>query len=290
MTDIISEIQQVQDPGYSAFAQNMAIMNQIVAEMKEIPILPSEVPKDVAQLTKVEFPEAGGVLTWMDGHEQPYKGFPFYEFVDRIDFIKKITRSFLSGLYHSFKDSWKIKLITVIPAFWVSKIFVRAFVYTFYRMIERFRIKSIRYSDAVRELYRAFSYEDDNEKVNERTFRLQIRDLICMLLEFDNAYRYRFQDVLGDFNLNFKNSTDEIIKLLDIMMVRERHEDVRNTWVLIRLFVKYYIRYDRQLSRILQKVMSRIDLSKVAFDASDIHFCSKRQDYNFKHYEHRILS
>src|SRR3990167_5690221 len=93
-----------QGTAQDAFLQNMALMNQVVRQMKEIPELPSEKPKDVHALTKVEFPESGGVLTYMQGYDHPYRGFPFHEFVDKIDVIKKITRAVLSGLFHGLKD------------------------------------------------------------------------------------------------------------------------------------------------------------------------------------------
>lgn len=284
--------EKVQDVAQSALVQNMAIINQIVAEMKEIPILPSEQPKDVSALLKVEFLEKGGVLTWMEGHNYPYKGFPFYEFVDKIDYMKKISRGFLSSLFHSLKIINKFWFITIIPALWISKHLVKAFVYVFYRMIERFRIKSIRYCDSVRELYRAFSYEDDNESKIDREYRLQIRDLICSVLEFDNAYRFRFQDIIEDLNKKAleKNSINEILRLLEIMIQREKQQDIKDTWTLVKLAVNY-LKYDKTLLKFLTKTLLRLEVGKVVMDENDKHWCEKRQDYNFKHYEcNRILS
>ena len=276
------------------FTNNMNLMYGIVAEMREIPQLPSEAPKDVSALTKVEFLEEGGVLTWMEGHEYPYKGFPFYEFVDRIDYMKKLTRSFLSGLYHSFKPIRKVWILTLIPSIWVSKILLRAIIYTFYRMIERFRIKSHRYCKSVRELYRAFTYEDPSEKSQDTQLRLQLRDLMCMILEFDNAYRYRFQDIMEDLDILVikEKPLNEIIRLFDIMSSREKTQEIKDTWTLIKSFVYYYVKYDKSLLKILANTLYRINTEKAILDEGDRHYCEKRTDYNFKHYDvsKRILS
>ena len=53
------ESREVQDGFFRAFA----IMNAIMREMKEIPELPSEKPKDIHHIQRVEFPQQGGVLS-----------------------------------------------------------------------------------------------------------------------------------------------------------------------------------------------------------------------------------
>lgn len=267
---------------FEAYQYNLGMMNQIVREMREIPELPSEAPKDVNPLLRVEFPEAGGVLTYMGGHDHPYKGFPFFEFVDKIDLIKKISRAFLSGIYHALKGrAWLA--ITFIPAMWFARSILRVGVYVFYRMVERFRIKSIRYCDAIRELYRAFSEGfDPDEKTHE--FRIQVRDLVCMFLEFDNAYRYRIQDVLPELDKEAlrKHPRRELIRLCDLMASRETTQEIRDTWKLLKICAEYYLLFDRKTLRLVVDTLSRIDLEKITLSVEDKQFCRPRTDYNFK--------
>ena len=101
---------------------NMILMSHIIGQMKEIAVLPSEIPpaNDRNALIKVEFPEEGGVLTYMDGYDLPYRGFPYFEIVEKIDVIKKIAKASLSGLYHSLKRR-RFMLIVLLPAFFVFR-------------------------------------------------------------------------------------------------------------------------------------------------------------------------
>ena len=268
-----------------AFQENMRLMNVVVREMKEIAELPSEKPKDISPLQKVEFGEKEGVYTYMEGYEYPYKGFPFYEFVDRIDLMKKITRTTLSGIYHELKNRNKLWLLTLIPSLWIIKVLVRAGIYVFFRIVERFRLKSNRYCQAVRELHRVFSKEYPQEKIADRDFRFRIRDALCMVLEFDNAYRYRFQDLMEDLDQKRvkTHTVAELLRLLDVMSTRERTQEIKDTWRLFKYVVSIYLRYDREVRNIIGTVLSEIDVEKVKLDEGDKCFCGKRQDYTFKY-------
>lgn len=267
----------------NAVKENMRIMNMIVREMKEIPELPSEAPKDISPLEKVEFPVEGGILTYMQGHPYPYRGFPYFEFVDKIDLIKKITRAMFSGLYHELKRKNKLSFLSLIPALWIFRSFVRTGIYVFYRIIERFRMKSSRYSQAIRELHRAFSLEAPNEIEDQRELRIRIRDLVCMILENDNAYRFRFQDIAEHLDKDKikTNPIHELDSLLKLMSEREITQDIKDTWKLLRLFISLYLRFDKRLRNIIINGLSEINIEKVKLTPEDKHFCEGRKDYVF---------
>lgn len=263
-----------------AMLENMRVMNVIVSQMKEIPILPSEIPQqnDTNPLNRVEFPDAGGILTFMDGHEEPYKGFPYFEFVDKIDVMKKLTRAHLSGLYHALKTRNKLQLATLLVVPWFFKDFLRVQLYTLWKLIDRFRIKKERYCDAIREMHRVFSLGGESEEL-----KLQIKDVFCMFLEFDNAYRYRFQDVIVELNKEKLRTAPrkELIRLFDVLASRENSQEIKDTWKLARLALKFYLPLDRELTRILQEVFLEADLEKLRLTKEDVHYCHKRKDYTF---------
>lgn len=267
---------------YEAFVQNNQLMQHVVREMKEIPTLPSEVPTDVNPLLKVEFPEEGGVLTYMGNYEYPYKGFPFFEFVDKIDIIKKILRGTMSSFFHSLKERNKLELVFLLTVPWLFGVFIKAQVYTFHRMVERFKVKPIRYCTAIRELHRAMSIERE-ELTSERTMRFMIRDLACMFLEFDNAYRFRFQDVIVELDTTKLAAAPikEIVRLADVMIERERTQEVKDTWALLKFFLPWYLRFNPNLRRALVEVLMGLDLTKTVLSIEDQLYCSKRKDYTF---------
>lgn len=264
-----------------AYIENMQRMQMVVARMKEIPELPSEVPHDVHPLRLVEFPEEGGVLTHMDGYDAPYRGFPFYEFVDKIDLIKKISRAFLSGMYHGLKDK-KWRFITFIPSLWAAKLFLRVGVFVFYRVIERFRIKRVCFSQPIRELHRAMTMSFST-KESERTFQQQLRDLTCMVLEFDNAYRYRFQDVIVEVRQESckKHVISECVRLLGVLQSREKTVDISDTWKLVKLFFSFYLRFDRSTRKFIEGTLTELKKDEVKLSEEDKFFCKPRKDYTF---------
>ncbi len=282
LTEAQIEELKAQAGNAAAYQQNVEAMHTIVAAMKETPELPSEKPTDIQPLTRVEFP-AEGVHTYMEGFEHPYKGFPFAEFVDKIDYIKKVQRGFMSSMYHSFKRrSWYQKAFLIaVP--WIFADIVDAYIESFHRLVNRFKVKPIRYSDAIRELHRAFSIEWHGETDIEKDRRVKVRDIVCMFLEFDNAYRFRFQDVivqLDKVNLK-KNPGGEVARLLTLMQSREVTQEIRDTWTLVKTFLPWYLRLNRSLSAKIVGVLNSLDLNKLELDAGDKQFCEKRKDYSF---------
>lgn len=265
---------------FEQFKQGMGLMESVVREMKEIPELPSEEPKDTAALYKVEISDEVGVITWMMTHPYPYHGFPYFEFVDKIDILKKVIRNVASGIYHSLKHHNRFLFLTAIPAFWMSKTAVRATLYTFYRIIERIRIKPKRYSPAMQALYQAFSIDRDQERLGSKELRFMLRDVLCMVMEFDNAYRFRFQALITELNKEnlTKNPTKEFIRLLDILASWEDLQEQKDKWRLVKYAFKYYLRYDREIRNILKDVFLAIDIEKMKLNANDKYFCIKRQD------------
>jgi hypothetical protein len=274
------------DPGYSAFIENQKLMNQIIGFMKDAP-LESEKPKDLKPLLKVEFPVIGGILTYMEGQEYPYKGFPYFDFVDRIDTLKKLGRAMLSGIYHSFEGWRRLWLIFLIPTVrqmvWVG-------IYAYHRFVERYKIKVLLHCPAVQELHRSFSVEDGNERVKYQTARFMLRDVICMFLEFDNAYRYRFQDIVVELrkeNLK-KQPIKELNRLLEIMQTREKSQEIFDTWTLAKLGINLYLRLDRKMLKMIQNALLELDLDKIKLDEADKSYCVPRKDYTFGFMEQNV--
>lgn len=264
--------------------QNAQAMQQIVSQLREVPQLPSEVPKDIQPLSRVEFPEGGGVHTYMEGFTHPYKGFPFFESVEKIDAIKKIQRAALSSMYHSFKKRpwWQKAFLITVP--WIFTDLIRAYIYSFHRMIDRFKTKRERYCTAVREVHRAFSIEWHDEKDGDKEMRLMLRDILCMFLEYDNAYRFRFQDIVAELNKeNLKKDTaGEIFRLLNLLQSREKTQEITDSWTLVKTFFKYALKLNPRAKRYIRGILGNLDLEKIALDPGDIEYCEKRVDYQFK--------
>lgn len=273
----------------NAFIQNTQMMRQIVQEMKEVPELPSEIPTDVHGLLRVEFPDNGGIHTYMEGYDEPYRGFPFAEFVDKIDTLKKIFRGALSSLYHSFKVRPKVQLALLIVTPWILNDIIDGALYSAHRVISRFLIKPLRYSEPVREIHRACSIQFYGESEQTREGRKIVKDILCMLLENDNAYRFRFQDVLVELNKDAlskrQNPSRELVRLLKLMQSREKLQEIKDTWKLIIIFLPVYLFFNRTVRKQVRAVLRELDLAKIKLSKEDEHFCKPRVDYQFRFME-----
>ena len=281
------DIEAFQDRGYQAykdFVEYSKLIQQIVYEMKEVPILPSEIPNrgDTHGLIKVEFPKEGGILTYMQNYVNPYRGFPYFAIVEKIDLIKKISRQLQSGFFHALKTKFYL-LFLLIPVIPFARSIIWAFTYAGYRFLDRSKIKTVRYSKAVREIYRVFSKEQAGESEQIKDLRLMMRDIECSILEFDNAYRFRLQDVLPELNKEAlkRNSIREMHRLLDILIEREKEEQYKDTWRLVKMFVSYYLRWDRPFLRLATGLFAELNTDEVKLTAEDKPYCIGRKDYTF---------
>ena len=109
-----------------------------------------------------------------------------------------------------------------------------------------------------------------------------MRDLLCMHLEFDNAYRFRFQDVIVELdkcNLE-KDPLKEILRILNIMSDREKFQEVKDTWTLTKTMIEY-LKYSKEIKSIIISFLNNLNTDKCKLDARDIPFCVTREDYNF---------
>lgn len=279
----MTDEQALQVAQHNAHIENQQKMLAIISEMKEIPELPSEVPTDVHALTHVEMPETGGVLTYMEGYDEPYKGFPFHEFVDKIDTIKKLSRGVLSSLFHDVKKRNKLQVALLVLVPWLFNDLLKGTIYAFHRIIIRFKIKELRYCDAVREVYRAMSERFPEETVESVEIRERVRDLLCMVLENDNAYRFRFQDIIVELDKEAlrKNPSKELVRLLSVMQTREKGQDVADTWTLLKTFLPMYLFVNTKVKKEIVRLLSGLDLEKVRLSKEDIYYCKPRKDYQF---------
>ncbi len=258
--------------------ENQRLMGDVIREMKEIPELPSEVPTDVHALTKVELPDTGGVYTYMEGYEHPYKGFPFHEFVDKIDTLKKLSRGTLSSLFHSLKKRNRLQIALLALSPWLFNDMLVAAIYAFHRIIMRFKIKELRYSTAVREVYRVIGGSELKE---------QLRDILCMTLENDNAYRFRFQDIVPEIDLESlkRNCSKELMRILNLMQAREKKQDVKDTWTLLKRFLPMYLLVNPQVRTEIISIVTEMDMQKIKLSIEDEFYCKPRSDYSFKFME-----
>lgn len=254
--------------------QSMRTMRTIVDEMSETSPARTAVMTDTTKLKEVVFPNDGGVLTFIDGYEHPYRGFPYFEQVERVNDIKKIARKVFGKVYGAAQGIGKLKLMALLP---MMQPLIEGFRYAFWYHTSKYRMKPMRYSQPVRELYKAWNTLGDSEEIREW------RDITCLVLEFDNAYRYRFQDVVSELNKEDlkKNPAKEITRMIKLLCERETESDSVAMWKQREKLVYFVLKFSKENLKMVQGVLLAINLDEIMLNVNDRYFCAMRKDYHF---------
>ena len=104
-----------------------------------------------------------------------------------------------------------------------------------------------------------------------------------MVLEFDDAYRYRFQDVMGDFDRKLfkKNPISELIRIMALGESREiKDSRVSKTWKTAGLLLRA-IRFYPPLKREIVFFFENLYIEEVKLSVEDSYHAIKKIDYNF---------
>lgn len=135
------------------------------------------------------------------------------------------------------------------------------------------------YNQPAREMYRVLS--GWNELIDK------IRDILCSVIEWDTAYRYRFQDILPELNkeLFYKNPAKEIQRLFNILIRREDPDDGGPLSKYGRFIplLKYYFLFNKKLEQQLKEIVKKIDLDEIKLSKEDIYWTNQAYgEYKFK--------
>ncbi len=152
-------------------------------------------------------PQKKGILTWLRGYRYPFPGFPIKDTVMTIATVKRIIPAalkycfqkpimFIFGLLYLFSKKTFIKLIHKA---------LEAFINFAYPSIKKHFLNPNRMKKPVREIYRVLSIGAEREMRDSLGLMKDKwemgRDVLCMLLEYDNAYLLRLQDIANEINL-----------------------------------------------------------------------------------------
>uniref|UniRef100_A0A6H1ZZM0 Uncharacterized protein n=1 Tax=viral metagenome TaxID=1070528 RepID=A0A6H1ZZM0_9ZZZZ len=155
-------------------------------------------------------PEEGGQLMHLEGFKEPYQGFPEQSIVNEFRLIKKIIKSPITIFpWRRIIKKWYVKIfLGIIFLFFRKKLRKLADwgLDVFMDIVEpstsKFQLPPKRYCPFVQELYRILTLGVEREKSPEMKEKIGfLRDFICLILEFDSAYRFRLQDILPEIDL-----------------------------------------------------------------------------------------
>jgi len=174
-----------------------------LSEESKDTFLPNKVftdPTKSAPIQRIVMPPEGGIDVYIKGLKYPREGYPHRPMVKTACIIKKtsiILMEFFASMGNK-KDIIKLFIMRKDIRGLISKMII-----LFSYMVGSRRLREKYYSHAVREIHRAFTLmieREDDPRLKKKWSR--IRDVACLALEFDPAYRSRIQDFLSILNMN----------------------------------------------------------------------------------------
>ena len=279
-----AEIEKRKQESQKYYIQQQQALIGVVNRTREVPLNQTP-PKDQNKLYKVEFPESGGIHSKIENFILPYRGFPYQETVQDLDKCKKIGKTFALVMLEELKKINPLKALLII-LFLPSM--TRAWLKGFHAIMKEQRFKENMYCQPVKELWRVLN--DRMEKtILVRDFKTNemIRDLSCEGLEYDNAYKYRWQDAMVLFNKDNlrKNPLKELNRVIDIVISRELPKDMETGpkihWRKIKKVFNIIFRIKRSYLYWLRDLILELNFDEIKMRPEDICFCEKRIDYEF---------
>jgi len=239
-----------------------------------------EAPENRGKLTveKVDFPETGGVYTHFEGIP-PMKGFPDGETVERVDEAKKMVMRILWGFYRMPK----IKFFLLVLLRKQMETLAENLMVSYWEYIKKYKFKPIRYCKAVREIYRVFEEMGDPKGEEGIDLWKMIRDDVCITMESDDAYRYRFQLAIADLNKDElkKNPVGEIKRLIKIISDREENEGMRDKYQMLSRYL-FLLRFKPKLFKTIIEFLMRLNIDELKLDSDDLYHAKTKILFNWE--------
>jgi hypothetical protein len=180
--------------------------------------------------------------------------------------IPVISRTFKGGLFS--------KLISFL---YLKKNW-REYTYFIHCGMRDLHLEPKYFSQPVREVYRVI--EDP-----------EIRDIICEVLEYDTAYRYRFQDIFAELDKESfnENPVKELKRLLRIAFGRGHQgaDGVSGKIEHIMPLFFLYLRFNGKLAKKIKKYINELNIDEIKLSPEDIYWTNwGYEEYDFRGLPH----
>lgn len=235
----------------------------------------------------LDFRRDTGILVYYEGAEYPKKGGAEPEAMFGINIMKKIivhpTRLLLNWEFYPTIALFLLKTRKGKAKFLNKVLSVYNFISQ--RAIEGVLIKRCYMTPTAKSLDLLVYKTLLNLGVDEKVSNDFARYFAC-LLEFDDLYRYIFQDVMSEVKQDdlFKNPAKEFIRVLKIYQSRDFNGLSSKTAILepaIKILFKF-----KWFTKAFISSLKDINIKDMQFDITDIYWTNMRADYNFRGMTH----
>jgi hypothetical protein len=206
----------------------------------------------------------GDVKTYCLGAKEPIRGYADAQTVILTATYKKL----FTFIAEDFKRrSWLGKIITLLYWKRSAKIWSQWFGYIF--SIQPCLLKEEYWSQPIKELRRVLKGKIDDNLV----------DMISLTLEFDAAYRYRLQDILGELNKK-EDIGKEIDRLFNIYLKREEM-GITGKMKIFKMILKIAL-WLPKVRKMVEKIVKDLKISEVKLSKEDIYWTNQICTYNYR--------
>lgn len=256
-------------------------------------------------IEKIETVPGKGIQVYYKDIKYPRKGFPTPESVSAVNIVKRLfiefikmmgsPQFFISLILLFIFRSKKRELKDGIPTGNYIKIssiekLLTSFNRISYGVVSPYMLKPENMTPLASELQGviyAFFARFGIENGISRQFAL----IFGTLIEYDNAYRYRLEDIFSETTKDkiVSDPYREIKRLMDIFIKREKMWMVGDKFKVLLKIISLSLLFPKVRSSI-KSAFRTCNFDRLKLDEADIYWCSTRVDYDFqgKSYEERV--
>lgn len=252
---------------------------------------PKGEPHYINIFERITLPEEGGILRHYAGLKQPIKGFPFPEAINAIDIIKAYT---MSMVYTLTQKELKWSVLCFLFLSWKKKIKIIENALSRYLIFADRVLNKVTFKDGTigtiylqKRYYSNFARELWDLVANflvelgiNRSLAERIGEIVATLFEYDDAYRYRFEDIMSETdNYTLRSQPRaELKRLGDIMVSRELVIKGKIEVIIKVLRIMFLSRKVREAFRV---ALFTSNFQNLQLDKIDKHCVLKYGSYNF---------
>ncbi len=189
-----------------------------------------------------------GLKMYLKGHKYPLKGVPSIKTMEAINQVKVLLKRLLR--LQTTPRQFGLQSMALLHGLVISPQFMCACAREVYTMLE------------------------------QATGDIPFSHAIAAILEYDQAYRFRFQDLASETTSLrlIAYPQKELSRLLEINQQRDYNE-VSEKIGKIRKFT--YLLWFPPLRALFQKIISQSTFNNLQFDENDVYWATIKRDYNY---------
>lgn len=214
-------------------------------------------------LETIEYVPFTGILVHVKGGAHPKKGYPTPEAVFAINIVKTLT----------------LEMLKILPfvAFFGKNKFLQSYNKVANRALDGYRMTEVYLCKTAYSVFLTVFGILRDLGVNER-IALNFANNVAHIFEYDDAWRYRFQDVMSEcFFVNLKeNPIMEIKRLQVIHSLRDTESVNKKASKVIKMITILLL-----IPKFKRAFVNNVNLVNAKFDAADWYWVSQRNDYLF---------